>query len=137
VSISDKLGDVDALGAPEACVGISPFAGATVDGATPGVLVRIAGSGTDDGDNVGVIPALAAGKTCALGSRIISIMACAIALRSQPAKAVVGSPDGGSTGPGAVGAIPIALPGELLVFTVGIDFDTFQGAEGIRGERSR
>jgi hypothetical protein len=88
---------------------------------------------------VGVIPALAAGKTCALGSRITSIMACANALRSQPAKVGVvdESPDGDAAGLGSAGVLASAPPGELLVLAVGIDFDTFQGAEGIRGERSR
>src|ERR1039458_2919943 len=83
-------GALAGLGAPGDCAGTSPFDGETADGATPGVVAKMAGSEPDDGDRVGVTPALAAGKTCALGSLITSIMACARALRSHPARGGAG-----------------------------------------------
>jgi hypothetical protein len=79
---------------------------------------------------------LAAGKTWALGSLITSIMACARALRSHPARAGTGEgiPGGVNAGAGSAGAAPSEPPVASLVFAVGIDFDTFQCAESIRGE---
>ena len=138
-SIPTALGEVSALGTLGECVGNSPFDGETAETASPGEVAKMAGSEPDDGDRVGVTPALAAGKTWALGSLMTSTMACAKALRSQPEKtgAVDGTPGGVNAGAGGAGAGPSAPPRASLVFAVGIDFDTFQCAESIRGECGR
>jgi hypothetical protein len=126
-------------------MGPSDFVGAA-DAPTPGVLVRIAGSGTDDGDRLGVTPALAAGNTCAFGSLAMSIMACASMDRSHPES------DGASADaplPIEVGSVleigattgeepPVAgfeaddvkpdVGGRSLVLMVAIDLDTFESA---------
>ena len=130
-----ELGAPAGSGAPGNCLGNSPSDGDAADGANPGVVAKMAGSAPDDGDRVGVTPVLAAGKTCAFGSLITSIMACARALRSHPARAGTGEgiPGGVNAGAGGAGAAPSAPPRESLVFAVGIDFDTFQCAESIRG----
>ena len=139
VGADGELGVLAGFGAPGDCLGNSPMDGDTADGANPGVVAKMAGSEPDDGDRVGVTPALAAGKTWALGSLMTSTMACAKALRSQPAKAgaVDGMPGGVNAGAGGAGAGPSAPPRASLVFAVGIDFDTFQCAESIRSEGGR
>ena len=135
-SIPATPGAAVALGAGSDCTGNSAFDGDTADGASPGVVAKIAGSEMDEGDRVGDTPALAAEKTWALGSWITSIMACAKAVKSHPAKAGAGDgiPEDGSEGAGTAGAAPSAPPRESLVFAVGIDFDTFQRAESVQGE---
>jgi len=136
------------------CVGTSLLAGAA-DGDTPGVPATIAGSEPDDGESVGVTPALAAGKTCAFGSLTTSIMACARVDRSHPANdsACAGAtpavdargetgagalPTGADARPDTAGAVADGLPAESLVVIVEVDLDTFESAERILGQyRSR
>ena len=131
------------------CVGTSLLESAA-DGDTPGVLATMAGSETDDGETVGVTPALAAGNTCAFGSPSTSIMACARLTRSHPAKdgACTGATPAldakgetgagersteGNAGTAPAGVTPCKPTGRSLILMVAVDLDTFEGAEGVLG----
>ena len=128
-----------------ACAGTSLLAGAA-EGADPGVVATIAGSDTDDGERVGVTPALAAGKTCVFGSLTPSIIACASIDRSQPANGATPAidasgdtgagtlPTGADARPDTAGAVPDGLPAESLVVIVEVDLDTLEGAERVLGQ---